>query len=80
MNRFLSSAFFFVVLSAASAQAQTQTKSTSAAATDWSQPELDPWTINAPTKEEAAPATTTTATTNEAISYNTGWSSAPASA
>ncbi|UOQ53750.1 hypothetical protein [Hymenobacter cellulosivorans] len=71
MNRFLSSAFFFVILSAASAQAQTQ--NTSAAPAGWAEPVLDPWTMNAPTKAEKA----ADQATDEPATYNTGWSSAP---
>jgi hypothetical protein len=71
MNRFLSSAFLFLALGVASAQAQT--KNTSASASEWSEPVLDPWTMNLPTADKAvvAPAT------DEPASYNTGWSSAP---
>ncbi|MCB2406679.1 hypothetical protein [Hymenobacter lucidus] len=72
MNRFLSSAFFLFAISAASAQAQSQNTSIGSA-TDWSQPELDPWTMGSP----LASAEKTAVVTAEPDSYNTGWSSAP---
>lgn len=72
MNRFLSSAFFLLVVSAASAQAQSQNTSIGAA-TDWSQPELDPWTMSSPVAATEKAAVITAASE----SYNTGWSSAP---
>lgn len=72
MNRFLSSALLLFALTTASAQAQSRT--TSATATDWAQPELDPWTINSPT---ATPVDNAAEAPAQPAGYHTGWSSAP---